>query len=184
MNTDPCSPCRVSGFLFAPPQQTPLSSSATLFVGVFSTSIEMRPSLQLPIAPGKRLAASFCLLAVLLIWAPAWAAALQSHHMDCCADGLCPAHGHHSKPSEPASHPAQSPMDCDHHDGSPKTSGLMPCSLACCHDSDHATTTATIFVLPAPTQIAKPAVALTPLLQPALTNFAYVSDPLSPPPRG
>ena len=145
---------------------------------------EMRHSLHLPIAPGKKLAASLCLLAVLLIWAPAWAAVLQSHQMDCCADGLCPAHGgHHSKSSEPASHPAQSPIDCDQHHGSQQSSGLAPCSLSCCHDSDHPTTTAVIFVLPAPTQIAEPAVAHASAPRLALTDFAHVSDPLSPPPR-
>jgi|SRR3974390_680244 len=147
--------------------------------------LKMRRSLHLPIAPGKKLAALFCLFSVLLIWAPAWASVIQSQQMDCCADGLCPAHGgHHNKSSEPVSHPAQSPMDCDHHDdSSQKSSGLAACSLSCCHDLDHPTTAAAIFVLPALTQIAEPAVALAPISFLALTNFAHVSDPLSPPPR-
>jgi len=152
-------------------------------IAVFWRCIKMRPSPHLPIAPGKKLAASVCLLAVLLIWAPAWAAAVESHQTDCCADGLCPAHGHHHKPNEAGSHPAQSPVDCDHHDGSQKLSGLAPCSLSCCHDSDRPATTAAIFVLPAPAQIDEPAVAHTPILIPALAYSAYVSDPLAPPPR-
>ena len=143
----------------------------------------MRPSLHLPIAPGKKIAASVCLLAVLLLWAPAGAAAFQSHQMDCCADGLCAAHGHHYKSSGRTSHPTQAPLDCDQHHSSSTNFDLASCSLSCCHDSDHPTTAAAIFVLPAPTQIAEPALTLSvpPLL--ALTNFAHISDPLAPPPR-
>jgi len=145
--------------------------------------LKMRRSLQLPIAPGKKLGALLCLLAVLLLWAPAWAAALQSHPMDCCAGGLCPAHGHHSKSSEPASQPTQSPVDCEHNGESQKSSGLAPCSLSCCPDSNHPTTAATIFVLPVATQISAPSITIASVAQPPLRDIARVSDPLSPPPR-
>jgi len=145
----------------------------------------MRRSLHLPIAPGKKTAASVCFLAVLLLWAPAWGTALQAHQMDCCAGGLCPAHGHQNKSGEPASnsHSAQPPINCDQHHTSPVSSGISNCSLSCCHDSDRPTTTAAIFVLPQPTLLSAPAVTLAPPPQLALTNFAHVSDPLSPPPR-
>jgi hypothetical protein len=143
----------------------------------------MRPSLHHPIAPGKEVAAFVCLLAVLLLWAPAWAAALQSNQLDCCADGLCPAHGLHHKSSEPASHPAQAPMDCDQQHSSPTQSGFASCSLSCCQDSDRPTTTAVIFVLPSPAQLAEPALTLSAPPRIALTSVAHVSDPRTPPPR-
>ncbi len=148
----------------------------------YSFRLSMRCSPHLPIAPGKKLAASLCLIATLLLWAPAWATALQSHQMDCCAGGMCAAHGHRSQSSKPAAQPASS-MDCDHHDGSQQSSGVTPCSLSCCHDSDHPGTTAAIFVLPTPTHIAEPASVQASDPLPQLTAFARSSEPLSPPPR-
>jgi hypothetical protein len=142
----------------------------------------MRLSLHLPIAPGKKLAASFCLLAVLFLWAPGWATALHSHQMDCCAGGLCPAHGHHNNSSEPR-HPSSAPMDCDHHNNEQRSSSLANCSMTCSHDSDHPAPVSNVFVLPLPAQISPPVVAVASQPQLTLTAFAHTPEPPSPPPK-
>ena len=70
----------------------------------------MRHSLHRPIAPGNRLRACVCLLAVLLLWTPLWAAAWQTHNMSCCTDGMCPLHGH-AHPAVPKPQAAE-PASC------------------------------------------------------------------------
>jgi len=83
----------------------------------------------IPIAPGK-LGAWVCLVAVVLLWAPMWAAAWPTDGMDCCKNGLCMAHAHsQSNPARPQQAGAkESPMDCAHHGGS----GMANCSMSCC----------------------------------------------------
>ena len=146
---------------------------------VFSLLVDMRPSLQLPLAPGKKLAACLCLFAVLCLWAPAWAIAWQAQPMDCCAGGMCSSHGHHSRPSKPAS----APVDCEHHGSTEKSSGLTGCAVSCCHAPEIPAVVSTIFVMPLSTLISAPVVALAPQSQIILVAFAHTSEPLSPPPR-
>src|SRR3981189_512841 len=50
-------------------------------------------------ALGRRLRACVCLMAVMLLWAPAWGAALQAAGVGCCDGAMCPLHGHAPKKS-------------------------------------------------------------------------------------
>ena len=142
----------------------------------------MRHSLHRPIAPGTKLRACVCLLAVVLLWSPLWAAVWQSHDMACCAGGMCPLHGHAdpAAPKPQAAAPAESP-DCQHH-GSTQ-SGTMNCSLSCCQESSAALTAGMIFVLPAATMISYRILA-TDAPQPiSSASFVPSFEPPSPPPR-
>src|SRR5271169_3363204 len=100
----------------------------------------MKRSLHVPIARGRSFGAWVCLVALVLLWAPMWAAAWQANSMACCDGGLCAAHGHSKPtPSRPQkSSPAEAPMDCDHHAGSE----LTACAMTCSHESASSLTTA------------------------------------------
>ena len=132
-------------------------------------------------APGRRLMACVSLLAVVLLWAPAWGAALQVAGVGCCDGAMCPLHGHAPKKSSTDTNPAKDmPMaGCARH--AQKTA--MDCSMACCHPKDPVVTGAVVFVLPSA------AVTSVPLLigttAPSLSHSAssVVFDPASPPPR-
>jgi hypothetical protein len=122
-----------------------------------------------------------CLVAVVLLWAPLWAAARPTEGMDCCKGGLCLAH-RHSKP-EPA-RPQQAgaeetAMHCEHRGGS----GLSDCSMACCQENSHVLAAAAIFVMPEPATIAQPSEARAAASNLATTESMQSSEPLSPPPR-
>ena len=134
-----------------------------------------------PIAPGRILGAWLCLLAVVLLWSPIYAAAWQAQGMACCSGGLCAAHGH---PKQGQSHQHQprtseTPMDCEHHGDNT----LMVCSMSCCHQSSSSLTTAVIFLLPEPAIVSRPAVALASPSNLAPPEFVQSFDPPSPPPR-
>jgi hypothetical protein len=132
-------------------------------------------------APGRRLGACVCLVAVILLWAPAWASALQAAGMGCCDGAMCPLHGHAPKKSSSDTNSAKdAPMaGCEHHG----RKAAMDCTMACCHPADPAVTGAIVFVLPAlmeisaPLRIGPPTPTLTPLAS------SFVLDPASPPPR-
>src|SRR5216684_8099824 len=74
----------------------------------------------------RSIAASICLLMVVLLYAPLAGAAWSSYQSACCMSGQCkiPAHHHHKAPAVPANH-----MDCGHDMG-----GMMACAMSCCHD--------------------------------------------------
>lgn len=117
-----------------------------------------------------------CLLAVVLFWAPFWAAAWQTQGMACCEGGMCAAHAH-GKPNQ--SRPKQdSSASCEH-----QGSGNPNCSMSCGQESSHSLTSAVIFVLPAPAIISQPALdtVASPSLAPA--EFMQSFEPLAPPPR-
>jgi len=132
-------------------------------------------------APGRRLGACVCLVAVMLLWAPAWAAALQATGMACCDGVMCPLHGHAPKKSSGGTNSAKdAPMaGCEHHG----RKAAMDCSMACCHPADPAVTGAIVFVLPGPVVIS--ALLLIGPSNPTLSSSAssFVFDPVSPPPR-
>lgn len=144
----------------------------------------MRHSLHIPIAPGRKLAAWVCLLAVLLLWSPLWAAAWQADGMACCSGGLCPAHGHTGAVQLPAQQapPSQTPMECDHH-GSQKHSRTITCSMSCCHESANSFLAAVIFLLPAPAMIFQANVASAAPAQLIPAGSVPSFEPPSPPPR-
>ena len=164
-----CASAIIAGFLDGP------------MVPCWSTleDLNMQALHYLPIAPGKKVAACLCLFAVILLWTPVWAAALQSH--DCCAGGMCPTHSHRNQSNNPVSSP--SPMDCEHHGDSQPPAGLASCSLSCCQDSEHPTIGANLFVVPEAAEIAMSAIASAVPAAHAFAKLARTPEPLSPPPR-
>jgi hypothetical protein len=73
-----------------------------------------------------------CLLAMLLLQAPAFAGFVIAAGV-CCSGDVCPIHGHHQAKQQPG--PA--PMDCDHEHHS--DSSLHSCTISCCHDAPSST---------------------------------------------
>jgi len=122
-----------------------------------------------------------CLLAVFLLWAPAWAAAFQASEMACCTAGMCPLHGHTPKKSshDPDTQKQGRPATCEHHG----QKSAMDCSMACCHPADPAVTSAAIFVLPDSPQISSPLLVGRTEVLVATHAPSFVYDPASPPPR-
>jgi hypothetical protein len=132
-------------------------------------------------ALGRKLGAYVCLVAVMLVWAPAWASALQAAGMACCDGAMCPLHGHSPKKSSGDTNSAKdAPMaGCEHHG----RKAAMDCTAACCHPVDPAVTGAIVFVLPSPSMVFAPLLVGSPT--PTLFSSAnsFVFDPASPPPR-
>jgi len=132
-------------------------------------------------APGRRLGACVCLVAVMLLWAPAWASALQAAGMACCDGAMCPLHGHAPKKSSGDTNPAKdAPMaGCEHH----VRKAAMDCSMACCHPKDPIVTGAVVFVVPSAAAISAPLFIGPPILTLSSLASSFVFDPASPPPR-
>ena len=123
----------------------------------------------------RSIAASFCLFAVILLYAPLAGAAWSSYQMACCASGQCkiPAHHHRKIPAAPANH-----MDCGHDMG-----GMMECAMSCCHDSERSFVASMTFVLP-PAITAATVRAITSRIESAKPlDLLRSIEPLSPPPR-
>jgi len=126
----------------------------------------------------RSIAASICLLTVVLLYAPLAGAAWSSYQSACCMSGQCkiPAHHHQKTPAAPANH-----MDCGHEGH--EMSGMMACAMSCCHDSERSLVTSIAFVLP-PNVPAEASVAITSPIELAKSlNFLRSIEPLSPPPR-
>jgi hypothetical protein len=131
-------------------------------------------------APGNRAAACVCLLAVLLLWSPLWAAAFHAKDMACCDGAMCPLHGHvPKKNSHDAASPKETPTTCEHH----AESAAMDCTMACCQAADSTITQAIIFVLPAAPVISTPLLAGDSIANFFSSRISPVFDPASPPPR-
>ncbi len=121
----------------------------------------------------RSISASICLLVVVLLYAPLAGAAWSSSQSACCTSGQCqvPAH-HHQK--TPANH-----MDCGHE----MSSGMMACSMSCCHDSDRWLVVSMAFVLPASVAVDVAAAINSPMELTKASDFPRSIEPLSPPPR-
>jgi hypothetical protein len=135
----------------------------------------------------RKFGAWVCLLAVVLLWTPLWATAWQTNAMACCSDGLCPARGlRHMKAGQTegqAPAPPETSTDCEHHSAKNGQSGLMKCSISCCHETATSFTTGVVFVLPPSAILSHPwPVAASPVIVSA-SKFAWPIEPLSPPPR-
>jgi hypothetical protein len=132
-------------------------------------------------APGRRLRGCVCLVAVMLLWAPAWASALQAAGMGCCDGVMCPLHGHAPKKSSSDSNSAKdAPMaGCEHH----ARKASMDCSMACCHPKDPVVTGVVVFVLPSAAAISAPVLIGPPATVLSSSASSFVFDPASPPPR-
>jgi hypothetical protein len=132
-------------------------------------------------APGRPLGACVCLVAVMLLWAPAWASALQAAGMGCCDGAMCPLHGHAPKKSSTDTNSAKDmPMTgCEHHG----RKAAMDCTMACCHPKDPVVTGAIVFVMPGAVEISAPLLIGPPTPSLAASTSSFVFDPTSPPPR-
>jgi hypothetical protein len=132
-------------------------------------------------APGRKLGACVCLVAVILLWAPAWASALQAVGMGCCDGAMCPLHGHEPKKSSGDTNQAKdAPMaGCEHHG----RKATMDCSMACCHPSDPVVTGAIVFVLPSSPIVSVPLFSGASETRILSQVNSPVFDPASPPPR-
>ena len=132
-------------------------------------------------AARKHFGAYFCLLAVVLLWAPAWVAAFQASQMACCTAGMCPLDGHVPKRSlgdASGRRHTQGP-DCSHH----QRQAAMDCNAACCHPPDPTVTAAVVFVLPAAARITVPLFAGKTALSTLPRAESLIYSPPSPPPR-
>jgi len=148
----------------------------------------MKRSLQVPIAPRRKMAAWVCLLAVMFLWAPLWAMALQANGVGCCADGFCArsAHGHQktgrAAAGQPA--PAETPMECEYHGRAAKDRpDAMRCSMSCGHENSDLLTAAVVFVLPVTAPVSVPLDATSAPIELTASEFMRSIEPVSPPPR-
>jgi hypothetical protein len=123
----------------------------------------------------RSIAASICLLMVVLLYAPLAGAAWSSYQSACCMSGQCkiPAHHHHKTPTAPANH-----MDCEH-----DMAGVMACAISCCHDSDRSLVTPIAFVLPTAVAAAPSAAVTSPVELAKTVDSPRSIEPMSPPPR-
>jgi len=123
----------------------------------------------------RSISASICLLVVVLLYAPLAGAAWSSYQSACCMSGQCPIPGHHHQktPAAPANH-----MDCAH-----DMSGMMACTMSCCHNSDRSLVTSIAFVLPPSVTVAALAAIKSPVELAKPLDFPRSIEPLSPPPR-
>jgi len=123
----------------------------------------------------RSISATICLLVVVLLYAPLAGAAWSSYQSACCRSGQCAiaGHHHHKSPATPSNH-----MDCGH-----DMSGMMACSMSCCHDTDRSLAVSITFVLPQPVMIATPAAVKSPIGSAIALDFPRSIEPLSPPPR-
>ena len=132
-------------------------------------------------APGKNFGTCLCLLAVVLLWAPAWVAALQASKMACCTAGMCPLDGHVPKKSsgEEDGRRHTQTIDCSQH----QRQAAMDCNAACCHTADPTVTGAVVFVLPAVMRITVPLFSGKAALSALPRADSLIYSPPSPPPR-
>jgi len=153
----------------------------------FKRFANMQQSLHVAKSPGRKLGASVCLLAVLLLWTPLWAAAWQASLTACCNRGLCAAHGGPKSDHPAAPRRATLPLafeECAHADGGQKHSGLMNCSLSCCQDESNSSWLGSvIFVLPSPAMILRADFASPAPQEISALGLVQPFEPPSPPPR-
>ncbi|HYA97203.1 MAG TPA: hypothetical protein VEH49_03840 [Methylomirabilota bacterium] len=125
----------------------------------------------------RRFAAGICLLAAVLLYAPAAAAAIYAQ-ASCCASGYCPMAGHHHE-GPPASAPAQGAAECEHSN----VPAAGECALRCCDTTEKTFVHAVLFELPPTALMAAPTEA-----DPAWTRVPARSEdipsrPPLPPPK-
>jgi hypothetical protein len=121
--------------------------------------------------------ASFCLLAVVLLYAPFAAAAWSSYSAACCTTAQCPikAHHHQSQNSPPSS---ENHMDCGH-----DMAGMTSCDMSCCQNTERPGMASLSFVLPEPVNIPQPIASVAETTKFVPTESLLSFDPPSPPPR-
>ena len=141
----------------------------------------MQTKRDIPIAP-RKMGAWVCLVAVVLLWTPLWAAAWQDKGMACCHGNMCAAHGHamaRNSSRDAGVTQESAPMDCGHE----KHAGLTMCGTNCCRDEGSSIVAAVIFVMPKPVQISGPAETSRACEQAQGAITPLLFEPPSPPPR-
>jgi hypothetical protein len=123
----------------------------------------------------RSISASICLLVVVLLHAPLAGMALASYKAACCTADQCPIAGHHHQKAPAVT---ANDLDCGH-----ELSGMMACSMSCCHDSERSMLGAVAFVLPSAVVAAAPVGIKSPIEPAKLLDFLRSVEPLSPPPR-
>jgi len=121
------------------------------------------------------LAAGFCLVAALLMYAPFAAYAYSAHAMSCCTGDHCPIPEHHHQ------HMLATPtdaMDCGH-----DMSGMTACTMSCCHQDERPLLTPFAFLLPHFASASAPAFATPIVATLKQIELPRTIEPLSPPPR-
>jgi hypothetical protein len=129
-----------------------------------------------------RFAASFCLLAVLLMHGPLAAAAWNAANMPCCTGSQCSiASHHHSHNSSSKAASSSQAEDCVHEPSD--TLKISSCTMSCCHDGERAMVASGLFLLPqidvftGTVQIGSAISAAKP------AAVSFLIGPPSPPPR-
>lgn len=123
----------------------------------------------------RKLAAIFCLLAVVLLQAPFARAAWLSSAMSCCMGDHCPIPGHHHKNANAEN---EMPLDCGHN-----MSKMSDCKISCCKTTDETAISVQQFVMP-DWQIALPFSNGTPETSRFVPQMiSHFDKPQSPPPR-
>jgi hypothetical protein len=125
----------------------------------------------------QKVAASACLLALLLVYAPIASATLLAVTGACCTGDQCPIHGNH----HPSKHDEPAAMDC--HGDKHNVNQMDSCSISCCHTDQRAAVNANIFVL-TPISVSTPLLTNTQtFLAFAATGLSLAFAPLAPPPK-
>ena len=125
--------------------------------------------------------AGFCLVAVLLMYAPFAAFAYSARAMSCCTGDQCPIREHHHQAMPIASNDA---MDCGHDmSGMNGMSGMTACTMSCCHQTDRPVLTPVAFLLPELASTSALASATLPVGMLKQNDLPRAIEPLSPPPR-
>lgn len=142
----------------------------------------MKLSLHAGNSPEKRIRAVVCLVAVLLLWSPAWAAVLQANGIGCCDGAMCPVHGnasmHHEKGAAASDKSAQ-PMQCAHSGGG----SMMDCGMSCCDEQSQSFVASIQFVLPPAAVVTPSADSVSAACVLELNQVLQPFDPIAPPPR-
>src|SRR5579863_4043326 len=118
---------------------------------------------------------SFCLVAVLLMYAPFAAFAYSARTMSCCTGDHCPIREHHHQAMPIGSNDA---MDCGH-----DMSGMTACTMSCCHQTDRPVLAPVAFLLPELTSTSALSSATLPVGMLKQNDLPRATKPLSPPPR-
>ena len=142
----------------------------------------MKTSFHVPIAPGRKCAASACLLALLLLWAPMWAAALSANGLGCCNGAICAARGHSAANQGNVggtTERSEQPMQCKH----AQRGSAVTCDMSCCHQSTPTFLASIHFVLPSPNLLCQPQRAVPAACTLKIAEVFLSSEPASPPPR-
>ncbi|HYK39612.1 MAG TPA: hypothetical protein VEU98_06275 [Candidatus Eremiobacteraceae bacterium] len=126
----------------------------------------------------RRLAALFCLLAVVLLQAPFARAVWMTSSMACCMGDQCTIPAHHHKGQTPQMKQSDMPMDCDR-----DMAKVSDCKMSCCKTSDETVIDVAQFVVPHLQISLAPLAATSGVGHLAPQKISRSEKPQSPPPK-